>query len=78
MYGLPYQRCVSVIKSRKWNKKNQQMEPMYVAREKGNNILSYVDFSKICYVMKSFPELKPNFGKEDINFPLSPSSRAAE
>ena len=42
----------------KWDKYNQQMEPMYISRLKGKNILSYVDFSKLCHVIKSFPELK--------------------
>ena len=51
---------------------------MYVARERGRNILSCVDFSKICHVIKYFPELKQDIGIEDINFPLSYSSRAIE
>ena len=33
-------------KAIKWNKDNQQMEPMYAAREKGKNIFSFVDFQK--------------------------------
>ena len=32
------------------------MEPMYVATEIWRNILNYVDFSKKCYVIKSFSE----------------------
>ena len=44
----------------------------------GINILCYVDFSKICYVIKSFPESKQNIGKEDITFTLSSNSRAIE
>ena len=51
------------------------MEPMYVARQKGGGILSYVDFSNICDLIKYFPELNQNIGKEDINFPLLLSSR---
>ena len=39
----------------KWNKENQQMSPMYVAREIGRNILSCVDFSNICYVINYLP-----------------------
>ena len=39
----------------KWNKESQIMEPMYVAREKGGDILSYVDFSNISNEIKSFP-----------------------
>ena len=41
------------------NKENQQMEPMYVAREIGRNVLSHADFSRICYVINSF-ELRQN------------------
>ena len=63
MDGKTYKSCSSVIKSCKKEQKNQLREPMYVAREKWKNILSYVDFSKICNVIKSFPELKQNIGK---------------
>ena len=31
----------------KWNKENQLMEPIYVARERGRNILSRVDLKNI-------------------------------
>ena len=34
------------------------MKPMYMAREKGEIILSYVGFSKIYDIIKSFPESK--------------------
>ena len=30
----------------KWNKENQQTEPMHVAKEMGRNILSSVDFQR--------------------------------
>ena len=39
------------------------MEPIYMAKGKGGNILSYVYFSNICDVIKYFPELKINIGK---------------
>ena len=45
------------------NKKNQLMEPMYTAREKGKNIMSYVNFSEIQNIIKYFPELKQNIRK---------------
>ena len=51
----------------KRSKQNQQREPMYVAREIRRNILRYVDFSKICYVIKSFPELKKSNWKIRYN-----------
>ena len=51
------------------------MRLMYGSIEMGINILSYVNFSKICYVIKSFPELKKNVGKENINIPLFSTSR---
>ena len=38
-----------------WNKHNQQMEKMYNGREEFMNILSYVDFEKMCNVIKNFP-----------------------
>ena len=41
-----YQSCGSVIKILKWNKENQPMEPMYVEREIGINVLNYVDFQR--------------------------------
>ena len=61
-----------------WNKNNRKMEVMYNAREHMKNILSYVDFSRLFQVIKYIPRLNPNFGKEDIAFPLSFSSRAIE
>ena len=45
-----------------------------MARERGRNILSYVDFSKIQNAIKSFPESKQDIGKEGITFSLSSSS----
>ena len=30
----------------KWNKESDDMESILIAREKGKNIISYVDFSK--------------------------------
>ena len=39
----------------KCNKENQQMEKMYVERERGRSILSYVGFSKKVNVITSFP-----------------------
>ena len=49
---------------------------MYIAREEGENILSYVNSSKPCHVITHFPELNQKFGQEDITVPLSSSSRA--
>ena len=57
----------------KWNKNSDDMEPMLIVREKRENIIIYVDFSKICHVIKCFTDLRQTFGKEDINFPLSSS-----
>ena len=51
---------------------------MYISREKRENILSYVDFSKVCHVITYFPELNQKFGQEDITFPISSSSIAIE
>ena len=51
------------------------MEPMCVARERGINILRYVDFSNIFNVFNYFVELKQNIVIEDISFTLSYSLR---
>ena len=59
----------------KCNKENQHMEKMYVKRERGRSILSYVGFSKILNVITSFTELKQNIGEEYTKLPLSSSSR---
>ena len=47
----------------KWNKESDEMESMLIAREKGENIISYVDFSKICHVINCFPDLKKKLEK---------------
>ena len=52
------------------------MEVMYNGREHMKNNFSYVDFVKLCQVIKYFSQLDPNFGKEDIAFPLTPSLRS--
>ena len=48
---------------------------MFIAGEESNSIISYVDFSRICYVIKCFPYFKQAFGKEYITFILSSISR---
>ena len=60
----------------KWNKYNQQMEPMYISREELMNILSCVDFAKLCHIINNFPELNCNIMKEGNIPPLLYSSRA--
>ena len=40
------------------------MQPMYVAREIGRNILSYVNFSRLYDAIKSFPSMKQIVGIE--------------
>ena len=62
----------------KWNKESDSMKSMLIAREKGKDIIICVDFSKTCHVIRCFTDLKKSFGKEDIDFPLSSSSRAIE
>ena len=51
------------------------MELIYVAGERGRNILSYVDFSNICDVIKSFLKLKQ---KLENNILLSLSHQVQE
>ena len=43
-----------VLRVNVWNKYNQQMENIYNTRKKLKNILSYVDFEKLCVVIKIF------------------------
>ena len=47
----------------KWNKEGDDTESILIAREKGGNIISYVDFSKNNHVIKCFTDLKQSFGK---------------
>ena len=54
------------------------MEPIYIAREKEGNLLSYVAFSNICNVIKSFPELKQKYWKIKYSFSSHIMSRAME
>ena len=44
-------------------KENQQLEQMYTEREEVMNILSYVDFAKLCRVINFFPELNQTLEK---------------
>ena len=46
-----------------WNQHNQQMEQMYNRREELYNISIYVDFAKLCNVIKNFTELNYNLAK---------------
>ena len=54
----------------KWNKKSDNMESMLIVREKRNNIISYVYFSKKFHVIRYSPGLNQAFGKKDITSPL--------
>ena len=54
------------------------METMFIAREGTENNITYVDFSIIFRVINCFTYLKQTFGKEDITFILSSSSRDVE
>ena len=74
-----YVKVVSQLSiSFKWNKESDDMESILTAREKGENIISYINFSKFCHVTKCVTDLKQTFGKEDITFPPSSSSKAIE
>ena len=55
----------------KWNKESDDREAMLISREKSKNIINYVEYSKTCHVIRSFPDLNQTFGEEDITFPLS-------
>ena len=47
----------------KWNKESDYMESMLIAREKRKNIISYVDYSKFCHMIRRFPGLNQTFCK---------------
>ena len=59
----------------KWNKKSDNMEAMLIAREEIKIIISYVDYSKTCRVIRIFTNWNQTSGKEDITFPLSSIQR---
>ena len=41
----------------KWNKQSDDAESMLIAKEEREKIISYVDYSKIFYVIRGFPDL---------------------
>ena len=59
-----------------YEKKRIRMEVMYNTIEHTKHFFSYIDFAKMCQFIKYFTQLNPNFGKEDITFPLSYKSIA--
>ena len=59
-----------------WNKYGQKVEQMYNQREYLKNILSCIDFNRLCNVIKQFPELNHNIAKEGISFPFLLGSRS--
>ena len=58
-----------------WRKKNAKREVIYNEIEH-TIFFSYVGFARLFQAIKYFPQLNPDFGKEDITFPLSSISRA--
>ena len=61
MDEITCRNCGSVITSQCMEEK--KMEVMYTSKEKMINILSYVDFEKMCHVIKYFPVLNQKIGK---------------
>ena len=76
MDEIPYQSCGSIIKSPKMEQTYSTDGKVVYFNRKRENILSYVGFSKLCYVIMCFHEYNQIFGQEEITFPLSSSSRA--
>ena len=72
------QNCVSVFKCRKMKQREWWYGINVNFKRKRGNIISYVDCSKDFHVIRYFPYLNQEFGKEDINVPLSSSSRSIE
>ena len=78
-YIFEYVKVVSQLSNFvKWNKESDDMESIVIAREERENIISYVDYSKIFHVVRSFPDLNQKIGKEDITFTVYSSSIAIE
>ena len=46
-----------------WNKKIQKKYHMRIGREENKDTLSYVDFSRLCYVILIFTELSTDFSQ---------------
>ena len=61
-----------------WSKNSGDMESMVFAREKINDIITYVDFLKFALWLGFFSDLNQTFSKEDITFPQSSSSISIE
>ena len=51
-----------------WNKQKYKTEHMCIGREEENNILSYVDFLRLCNVINQFPGLSIDILKICVNF----------
>ena len=49
---------------------------MYIVRQEEKNILSYVDFVRLCNVINQYPCSSINILTNGIAFPISYSSRA--
>ena len=46
-----------------WDNENQKMEQMHNSREDMMNILSFIDFEKLCHVIKCFLNQIKSLGK---------------
>ena len=53
------------------NKQSQKKEDMFISREDFRNILSYCDYSRLCYVITKFLEIIPELLENGIKFSLS-------
>ena len=69
---------VKVVKYRKMEQRELLYGINVNCNSKRGNIISYVDFSRICHVIRCFTDLNQAFVKEDIISPLLSSSRAIE
>ena len=59
-----------------WNKHKQKKEHMHIGGEEEENILSCVDFTRTCNLIRRFPSLSIDIFTNGINFPLSSCARA--
>ena len=56
----------------------QKKDYMCIGKENVDNILSYVDYSRLRNAIFIYPELSPEFLTNGIHFTLSNSERATE
>ena len=78
MDEIPYQSYGSVTKSLETEQRQSTNGTNIYCNRGMGEYFELFWFSKLCHVIKYFPELNHNFGQEDIIFGLSSSSKDIE